>query len=520
MALQNLGDLWQRAGLVQRVMLLAVVLGSIAGAVFLFNWARQPSLALRYGGLGEQEAARIVEKCRDAGVAVELKEGGTAVFVPQDKVYSLRLTMASAGLPAGDNRGYQILDEQSFGASPFTERVRFRRAIEGELARSVQTLAAVAAARVHLVQPESGLFRKADQASASVVVKLQGGYELTSSNVAAIRHLIAGGAEAMEPSRVVVVDDHGNLLSGEADDGVSARTSSLFDQKRQEEERLARKAEQHLLAVLGPGRATVQVSVDMDMSTVETESKQVGPDKGLTVKETIQESKTSEPGTKGGAAGTTSDTTSDTEYEVPVKTERRTVLAGQIKSKSVSVFVDLTVPTPEGEGADTTPRKLPVLDEIKENIKNALGLRLAGEAAAAGAAAAAAEGTGTDTLTVTEASFYRPPATSELESEDQGLFTKDFLLEIARRSSLGLLVVGALLALRMFRGPKKKLASMGEGAPALAAAGQTVGGILPASGAQGSPDLLKAHITKALQDNPDEVKRLFLSWVETEKGAQ
>jgi flagellar M-ring protein FliF len=507
-AIHNLGEVWQRASLIQRILLLGVVLGCVGGAVLLFNWARRPSMGLLYAGLPQEEAARIVEKVRDAGLPYELKQGGTAVYVPEDKVYSLRLTMASAGLPTGDMRGYEILDEDSFGASPFQERLRAVRVREGELARSIQTLDAVAGARVHIVQPESGLFRKAEKASATVVVRLKGGYSLTASNIAAVTHLVAGGVEGLQAHEVVLVDQHGHLLTSPSQDPVGGQTTNLLDQRRQEEQQLAQKAEQQLAMVLGPNRATVQVSVEMNMATTVSESKVVGPEKGLTVKETIKESKSTEPARdKAGASGTTSDSTTDSTYEVPVKKEQKTEPAGQIRSKSVSVVVDLTPPKTEGEGADTTSRKMLVVKDVEEIVKNALGLKVVGEGTG--------EAAGSDTLTVKEATFYRPPASAALGPEDQGLFSKDFLLEVAKRSSLGLLVLGALVALRMFRG-KKKPALEGQGAPALAAAGaQAAGGMLPGGG---NADLLKAQITRALQDNPEEVKRLFLSWIDSEKG--
>ena len=131
--LQNIRGIWQRAGLAQQILLVAVVLGGIGAAVLLVNWARQPRMALLYARLDPEEAAKIVEKIRDADVPCELKAGGTSIYVPEDKVYSLRLDMASEGLTTGGQGGYGILDSETIGTSPFKQSVNYVRAIEGEL---------------------------------------------------------------------------------------------------------------------------------------------------------------------------------------------------------------------------------------------------------------------------------------------------------------------------------------------------------------------------------------------------
>jgi flagellar M-ring protein FliF len=522
-ALQNLSEVWHRASLMQRLLLLAIVLACVGGGFLLVNWARQPSLALLYSGLAPEEAASIMEKVRDSGLPYQLKQGGTAIYVPEEKVYSLRLTMASAGLPAGDNRGYQILDQESLGASPFNERVRYNRAIEGEIARSIQTLDAVASARVHVVRPEAAIFRKGDKAaSATVVVKLRGGHQLSGANVAAIVYLVSGAVEDLAPEKVVVVDAHGTLLSGESADRMNGRMASLLEQKRQMEDYLARKAERQLAMVLGPNRATVQVAVEMDTTAVESETKRYGPDKGMPSKESIKESRSTEPAReKDGTGGTTTDTTTETEYKLTETVERKTELAGEVKSRTVSVIVDLSAPAVGGEAA-AAGKKLAIKD-VEEIVKTALGLRIDAAAGATGAAgptgAAGATGTGaTDRLTVKEASFYQPPEASAAATPAEPMFTKEFMLEIAKQASLGLLVLGALLALKMFRGPRRKLDVEGMPLAALAGGGGQVPAGMLSAGAEANPELLKAQITKALQDNPEEVKRLFLSWVDNEKG--
>ena len=156
--IQNFQQVWQRMGLIQRVLLLGVLLGCIGAVALLVGWARKPDMSLLYSGLTPEEASKIVEKINEEDIPHELADGGTTIKVPVDKVYSLRLMMASHGLPAGGEGGYQILDKEKIGASPFTQRVNYVRAIEGELVKTVNLLDGVIGARVHIVRPEASLF--------------------------------------------------------------------------------------------------------------------------------------------------------------------------------------------------------------------------------------------------------------------------------------------------------------------------------------------------------------------------
>jgi len=216
-------------------------------------------------------------------------------------------------------------------------------------------------------------------------------------------------------------------------------------------------------------------------------------------KETIKTSKSTEPASgQSPTAGTTNDNTTDTEYKINQRVERTIVLAGKVKAKTVSVLVDLSPPEKK-EGETSEARKALVIADVEEIVKTALGI----------------DDTA-DKVTVKEATFYRSPQPAAAGETEEGMFTTDFILDIAKRSSLGILVIGVLLALKMFRGSKKKGGA--EALAALESQGRQAAGLLPAGAGERAPDLLRGQITKALQDNPDEVKRLFLSWVQSEKG--
>lgn len=488
---------WARATLLQRVVAVSLLLACVGGATVLVMWARKPDLALLYSGLAPQEAGKILEKVRDSGAAYEIKDGGSSIYVASDKVYSLRLSLASESLPGGDQAGYRILDDEKIGASPFTQRINHTRAIEGELAKTIDYIQGVASCRVHVVQPEGTLFAdKGKDATATVMLRLKGGRSLTQANVAAIVHLVAGSVENLRPEKVVVVDGGGNLLSTTGDTELSRGAGTYLDYKSQVEQYMAHKAEEMLANVLGPNRASVRVSAVIDSASLTSTTETYDPEKKVATKE---DTKSKSPTATSQPSGQKEDNTT-TEYLVSKVSEQKTQLPGQVQSVTVAAFVDLRGPVAkEGE----TPKELLPLKDAEEIIRNALGLKT------------------TDTIKVVNVPFHQEAALAA-EVPTGGVGSKEFWLEVARRGSLGILVLGALAALKMVQSPKKKalaaaaLAGSGEGQ--LALAGASEGNLLP-GGAEVSPDLLRSRITRALQENPEEVKRLFMSWVENEGGA-
>ncbi len=493
--LENLTQVWKGVGLIQRVVLLAVLLACIGAVALLVGWARQPEMALLYSDLEPEQASKIVETVSDEGIPYELRAGGTSVYVPRQQVYSLRLRMASDGLPDGSHTGYRILDEEKMGASPFSQRVNFTRAVEGELARTIELMEGVSSARVHVVRPESPVFAgEQRQASATVAVRLHPGRQLTSGNVAAVVHLVAGSVEGLSPSNVVVVDAHGNLLTQDDDTGLARGANTLLDYQTQVESYLSGKAEDMLTTVLGPNRASVRVSASVNNSSVSETVESYDPEARVLAREEIESSQRRPGGEGGQGDGDSREENIVTEYKVGRTIREHNELPGRIESLSVAAFVDLSPPQAvddyEGEGDAVAAEPLISLEDAEQVIRNALGL----EPDAA--------------IKVVNMPFHgRDEAEMLPPDDDPGMIP--LILEIARRSSLGILVIGALVALKMFTGKSKSKTAALEGA------GEQ--NQLPGDSEE-DPEQLRRRITRALQDNPDEVKRLFLSWVKAEEG--
>ena len=500
----------------QRILLISVLLACGGAAALLLGWARQPDMALLYSGLDPEDAAQVVEKIRDADTPYELRNGGTAVYVPSDKVYTLRLELAGEGLPGGGREGYRILDTEKIGTSPFAQRINYGRAIEGELAKTISLLDAVADARVHIVRPDGKLFRESEKgASATVALRLRPGRKLTPQNIAAVVHMVAGSVENLNHQDVVVVDSRGTLLSSGSDESFAGSTGSVLDYKSQVEQYLAKKAEDMLTLVLGPGRATVKVDATIETSTVNETVEKYSPDDKVTTKEELMTKSVTggpTPAESGAGTGTTKEETTTTEYEVGRSVQQTINMPGKIVSLSVAAFVDLSAPEPSPTGAEasaagtapagspTPPAPQLTAKDVEEVIRNAIGLKES------------------DALKVVSATFHRPaPLAAEAEAED--LFASpQFYLDIARHGSLGVLVIGALLMLKIFGGSKRK---MGAAAAETALDGVAGPAHLLAAGGQSfaNPTQLNQRIAAALHENPEEVKRLFRTWVESEQGA-
>ena len=293
---------------------------------------------------------------------------------------------------------------------------------------------------------------------------------------------------------MVVVDAQGTLLSGEGDNALARSAGSFLQYKSSVETYLGRKAEDMLAAVLGPNRATVRVSAVVETTNKETVTEKFSDPSATGIKE--ESSRSNSNGVEGGHGGR--ETEDKTLYHEPPRTIlKETIVPGEVKSLEVAVAVDLSAPPaptpPAGGGAAPAAPAGPklTLKQVEDIVKKAIGLKE------------------TDTLTVVETPFYSAgPAAMDLSGGAQD-WTHSFWFGLAKQCSLGVLVVGALVALKMMGGRRK------GSAVTISAEGAAVGS-LPVG--EENPEQLRSRITRALQENPDEVKRLFLDWVESGKG--
>ena len=257
----------------QKIVIGLLLAGLVLGGVMFTRWITAPTMTPLFSNLASADASAIVEELNAEGVSYELADGGQTVMVAQDQVYNLRLTMSGKGLPAGNESGYALLDEQGITTSEFQQQVSYQRALEGELANTLKALDGVNTAVVHIALPKDEVFATDEgKPTASVLLDLAPGTHLSGEQVQAVTHLVSSSIEKMDPADVTVADSTGAVLSA-AGEGISSAAGDAQSQQEQEyEARLAANAQKILDQVAGPGNAVVSVRADLDFSKRDTTS--------------------------------------------------------------------------------------------------------------------------------------------------------------------------------------------------------------------------------------------------------
>lgn len=256
------------------VLLVAVIVLSIV-------YGRQPDYRVLFSNLSDKDGGAIVAQLSQMNIPYKHADGGGAILVPTDRVHDVRLRLASQGLPKGSVTGFELMESSRFGVTQFQERLNFQRGLEGELTRSIQALASVQSARVHLALPsQNGFFREQQKPSASVLLSLGPGGALDRAQLAGIVHLVASSVPELAPSAVSVLDDTGKLLSKPTDGSVVGRDAVDAQQMayiQQMEQQYARRIMDMLEPVVGRNNVKAQVSADVDFSQTELTSEQYRP---------------------------------------------------------------------------------------------------------------------------------------------------------------------------------------------------------------------------------------------------
>jgi len=272
-ALRNLGP-------VRLAIMGAIMLGMIGFFIFLAT-RLTPSMVLLYGDLNADDSSRITSQLSSQNVPFELLQGGSQIMVPSDRALKLRLSLASQGIPSGGSLGYELFDDQqTIGTTSFVQNINLVRALEGELARTIQTISSIRSVRVHLVFPRRELFsREKHQASASITLRMGDG-SLEKDQIAGIQHLVAAAVPGLVPARVSIISSsNGKLLAGGfEEDSASFMAVKSQEQRRNFERRLSRTIESLLEKTVGFGMVRAEVKADMDFDRISTTDEKFDPD--------------------------------------------------------------------------------------------------------------------------------------------------------------------------------------------------------------------------------------------------
>ncbi|HNH51891.1 MAG TPA: flagellar basal-body MS-ring/collar protein FliF, partial [Nitrosomonas sp.] len=251
--------------------LMLAAAASIALLVGIAIWSQSPDYRVLYTNITEQDGGAIINALQQMNIPYQFSEGNGTILIPGTQVHEVRLRLASQGLPKGGISGFEILENQKFGSSQFLEQVNYQRALEGELARSIQSLSAVQSARVHLAIAKPTVFvRERQQPSVSVLLNLYPGRVLTTEQVSAIIHLVSSSIPSLPVKNVTVVDQNGNLLSTPKKEGnETGLDDSQLKYIHELEQNINKRIETILLPITGPNNVRAQVTADVDFSRTE-----------------------------------------------------------------------------------------------------------------------------------------------------------------------------------------------------------------------------------------------------------
>jgi len=381
----------------QRTLFFGLIGAILIFAGTLFYWALSPSYALLFGSLDQEAAQQIVTTLDEQGVDYQLDNGGQSIYVPGEKVDQLRLELAPMGASESDMKGYELFDNSSLGMTDYMQQLNNKRALEGELSRSVNSLKQVESSRVHLVLPERSPFQESSvKASASVLLTLKRGQELDKTRVEGITSLISGSVEGLEAKDVTIVDHAGNQLTSDNEGEGYASEEGWLKAEKKTESYLTQRGQTMLDRVLGPGNSIVRVSVDQNFDSLVRESNKVDPESRTLISEQRdQQTKTQEgsemvpvdeftPVDERGNTSVTSTTENESSsrtrnYEVSETKEVHKKAQGEVTNITASVLVNhKQVETVNDEGEtvyETEPYSDEELQEFRDVIASALGVK-------------------------------------------------------------------------------------------------------------------------------------------------
>lgn len=348
--------------------LLLVGAGALVVLVSLFRWGTAPDWTPVQDSLPLEVAGEVTRVLDEEGVAYRLAAAGTRVEVRDSDLARARIALARQGLPSAGRPGFELFDQPAWGMTDFTQRVNYRRALEGELERTIGNMRGVDGAQVHITLPERALFRRdAPAPEASVVLRLRGGQRPDRGTVEGIAFLVASGVEGLEPEGVRVLDDSGRLLSGSevgSGEGLSTRQLSV---RQEVESYLEGKAEELLNRVMGSGNASVRVAVDLNFDQVGRTTQAIDPEQQVLTREDRAEI------TPGLPEQGASSLTTNVQYEATRSVETVTRDGVRIDRLSVAVLVgDRQVE--EGGAVRWEARTPEELARLETLVRNAVGV--------------------------------------------------------------------------------------------------------------------------------------------------
>ena len=527
--MQSLVSFLKGLGASRLMAMVAVTAALIGFFAFVIMRVTTPQMTTLFTDLSMEDSSAVIKDLERQAIPFEIRNDGSLIMVPKDKVTRLRMKLAEGGLPKGGGVGYEIFDKSdALGTTSFVQNINHLRALEGELARTIRAIDRVQAARVHLVLPERPLFaRETPEPSASIVVRVRGSLE--PQQIRAIRHLVASAVNGLKPQRVSIVDEAGQLL---ADGAGGPNDNTIADERRTAfEKRMRNEVEAIVSSVVGAGRARVQLSADFDYNKITQTSDKFDPEgRVLRSSQTREESSlTAEnngqvtvgnelPGNQQNSttpvARDQSKKTEETNnYEISRTTKTEVTEAGRVNRISVAVLVDGIYSKNDKGEMVYQDRTKDQLDRISALVRSAIGF----------------DQKRGDQVEVQNLRFAEAPAVAPI-NEPTGIlgllqFTKDdvmYFIELGVMMLLSLVVlfmvirplVRRILASEMVPALPEPLAALPEPAPAPAQNLVPTNTAVDVAQVQGQLHAQTMHrVGELVERNPNETVSIVRQWM-------
>jgi flagellar M-ring protein FliF len=550
--LSQLKQLNEKLTLNQKISIVALAAAIVTGLGLLVYFMGQEEYQTLYSGLNAEEASTVVARLKDLKVPYQLADAGRHIRVPKPRIDELRIQLASEGLPQTGKIGFEIFDKTNLGMTEFLEKVSYKRALEGELARTILSLKEVAQARVHLVLPKESLFQeKSEPTKASVVIKLNAGRQISDMMVSGIVHLVSSAVEGLSPQNVTVVDIAGRMLSAKQGGPEETLTATQLELKGRYEKDLKLKVVSILEPVVGEGRVKADTWVTLNFNRSEQTEEKFNPRETpirsqQKTEEQIQPSGAGPAGVPGtssnqaaptpnfipitGRGQTSSSKRSETtNYEISKLVRHTVEPVGGVRKLSVAVIVDDAVRLEKGPDGATVKKTVPRTAEELKKIRDLIGSAVGFDASRG------------DQLTVENIAFEATPGLDEVKP---GFYEKwkDLIQPAIRYGAF--IVLFVLVYFLMIRPVTKRVMAPAEGilapepGPEALAEGAAAGSLaiespktvkeleaqldsdagllLPAPEIRKS-DILRQRITEFIQREPENAVQVMRIWL-TEEG--
>ena len=356
----------------KKMSVVGIAAATLIGIGILVYLANQSDYRVLFSNLTSEDAGNIVAKLKEKKVPYKLSSSGDSILVPADKVSELRLEMAASGLPQGGGVGFEIFDTKNLGLTEFMQQLNYQRALQGELARTINGLDEIQHSRVQIVIPKKSLFvEDQKKPTASVILKLKAGRSLKPQQIEGIAHLVASSIEGLSPNDVMVVDSSGKVLSKVQDESKLARLSnSQVEYQRNIEKDLTNRVQSMLEKIVGEGKAVVRVTADIDFRVTEKTEEKFDSEEPA-IRSVQRQTEKNNDGGGSEPSGQKSDEIIN--YEINRTVNKVVMPVGDIKKLSIAALVDGNYVKNDKGVEEFQPRSKKEIADLEDLVKKAVG---------------------------------------------------------------------------------------------------------------------------------------------------